>query len=1218
MNDFKNKNEIILDEININNNQDNNVIDNKDNIENEENNNLFETDLLKYNFDYATKFNSINYLSLDQIKKKKFLLLIFLMSSKLNFFNKIISLDRLYSIFDLEKNENMIKYIILKLLKYIKDRRTSINMVNTSSFFCNGILSNNINYYFVYNVLKELKKINKNVSLAQDVIKEINQIITVKITCFENLFRNLKNDESIYNIYKFIKYLLNPSKNQEKKEIIKEEEKENGKDGYLYIISRIWLENANLFLYNYVFSKKSKTLPDFFEDAFSIDNVISVFLSPKKIEAPVKDKNYYPFPGPINNLFLTDYKNVLFDPQNLDENFLIKKNLKEYKDYFWIQNKDWTLIKNNFDATNEIKRKRNELEMVRISAIIFDYRMRKYKNESIDFMQKKVIQICKNRSIKDLENKILRCMNYQINNLKIKYKTINQNEENEDKAIYLYKVNTINRDVIIEMFLSFVNKIKTYESVFFQEIILSEEDKTKNVSEIFNKFDEKNEILIIEINTINKENPKFLLPINTKELSCSICLKPIKDLNDTKYMCELCSMYLFCSKECAQISDKKNNNPKILEHFKLHKFLSDIITKPFDLEELINSNIKEENKSKNKGEVGLYNLGNTCYMNCSIQCLSHTSELTKYFINNYFQNEINLESKFGSKGVLLKSYSDLINLMWFSERKIINPSFLRIAFIESTNKFGNNMQQDAMEFISILLNYLHEDLNRIREKPYIQMDSQKETETDIQASERFYNYHLQRENSIIIDLFHGQFQNIIKCIECLKENKTYEPFSNITLPIPEEHNFYIIKFFTQLKCKYITININSETTFGELIKKATKFLSKKILDALEEIKKENKMSQKYIKTLMEKNIEIVKLDKEKIINVIYSEPEDEKDIQVNYQKKLIKYINQEEEIILFEREIIPEYHQNIYIYPVTFDEKDEPEPKINFLSYPVVFPVKHDLTLENLEKMIKEKFRHILLKDTNINNAKHIIDLYILHWKRNKNTGIMKIIKDYPKCRFCGNDYSQQKFCPLYYYFNKKDTIANIFKVSKYSEPFVLLARSSYFDVKKEVYPGYYFEENNNLNKHKNIYDSLNQFGKYECLGKDNLWDCPQCKTRRKIYKAIKIFQAPKYLIIQLKRFKKKSEGFFNFLEGDKNETFVSFPTKNLDLNNYIVGPSKSNSIYNLYAVINHKNVFGCNHFTSFCLSNNRWIEFDDHNIFYKVNTPVTSDAYILFYIKKS
>ena len=72
-----------------------------------------------------------------------------------------------------------------------------------------------------------------------------------------------------------------------------------------------------------------------------------------------------------------------------------------------------------------------------------------------------------------------------------------------------------------------------------------------------------------------------------------------------------------------------------------------------------------------------------------------------------------------------------------------------------------------------------------------------------------------------MDLFSGQFQNIIKCTTCFTEKKTYEPFMNISLPIPEEHNFYIIKFFTQLKCKYITININSETiilrSLGNLI-----------------------------------------------------------------------------------------------------------------------------------------------------------------------------------------------------------------------------------------------------------------------------------------------------------------------------------------------------------------------------------------------------------------
>ena len=1215
-----NKNEIILNEED---NKEENIKEKED-----ENNNLFETDLLKYNFDFATKFNSINYLNLNNTSKQKFLCYIFLISTKLNFFNKIVSLDCLYPIFSTEKNIPLMYYLISKLVEYIKTQRIPIFMINTNLFFCYNFLSNNQNYYFAYNIISDLKKINQGVSFDKDTITEINDFIQLKINSFENYFKNLK-DEKFSILDKIINNLLNKNKKQKEKKL--EDDKGNGENDninnnkennniintqdnkYLYLINKIWLENANKFIYNYNFAKQSKSLSDFFEEAFSVDNTIYTFISSEKIKAPINNK-IYPFPGPINNFPLIKWKDKLNDPIDKDDKYLLKNNLENKKDFIWIEKEDWNLLKETFGFTNEIKRKKDELEMEQISFIIFDYRMKNYKDDCINFMKKKVVQISKNKNINGLEDKIIRCMNFEINMLKIKYNQINK-DAFEDKIIYLYKVNKNNRDIIIEMYLSFINNIITYESVFFEEIILTKEDKTKQVNELFNKYNSKKEILILEINTIN--STKFLQPIKTNELSCSICSKPIKDLNDTKYMCELCSMYLFCSKECAKISNENDNNIKILEHFKLHQYLSDLNNRPFNYDEFTKLNLykeinTEENKDKNKGDVGLYNLGNTCYMNCSLQCLSHTYDLTKYFLNNYFRNEINLESKFGSNGILLKSYFDLINLMWLSEDKIINPKFFRNAFIISTNKFNNNHQQDAMEFISILLNYFHEDLNRIHEKPYIEMNSQQENELDIQASERFNNYYLQRENSIIIDLFNGQFQNIIKCTECFIENKTYEPFNNITLPIPEEHNFYIIKFFTQEKCKYITININSETTFGDLVKKATKFLSKKILDSIEEVKKIYTQSQKYIESLLEKNIEIVKLDKHKIINVIYSQPEDEKDISTNYQKKLIKYINRDEEIILFERELIPEYHQNIYIYPITTEPKDD--NKINFLSYPVVFSVKHNLTLENFEKIINERFSHIL---NNTSKSQHIIDLHILHWKRNLNTGIMKIIKEYPKCRFCGNDYSIKKYCPLYLHFNKNDTIANIFKEWKISEPFVLLARSSYYDLNKEVYPGYYFEENNNLNKYKNIYDSLNQFNKFEFLGDDNLWNCPKCLDKRRINKAIKIFRAPKYLIIQLKRFKKKSNGFFNFLEGDKNETFVSFPIKNLDLSNYIEGPGKINSIYNLYAVINHKSISGCNHFTAFCKdSNNKWNEYDDHKIIYNINNPVTNDAYILFYSK--
>jgi len=1186
----------------------NEIIINKD--ENDFNQNNLEINSSKYNFDYATYFNSVNNI-LSSISKEKLLIQIFLISSKINMFNKQVFLDKLYRIIESEKNNQMIYYILSKMIKYIKTGRMSVYMINTNLFYFINFLSNNQNYFYAYQFFSELQNLNNNISIDKKTLTEINDFIKEKINYYEKYFTTMINSEEFDVFHNIINKILNQNIQLENND------EENNKDNvneqqYVYLINKTWLINAKNFLDHYIFGRDTQMINDFFVDAFDMKNVLSIFLSENNLNKPIKGKTYFPFPGPINNFPMTDWKDILYDPINEEENIIIKKYLLLKNDFFWINQKDWTILKEAFNYTNEIRRKKEEIEMIQLSAFIFDSDMRKYKNESIKFMKKKLIQISKNKTIKDFEIKIKRCLDYEINNI------IKEDKNKNEKIIKLYKINKKNKDIIIEIIISYINNIQTYESIFLQELIFSDEDKEKSVETILKKYNPNTEILIIEIYP-QKINERFLKPLNI--YNCSICNKKIDDINKAKDLCKLCSMYLFCSNECAEIKkEEENNNNKIkLNHSMIHKYLSELIMKPFKIREFIPKNFYEkiytkENKEKSKGLVGLFNLGNTCYLNCSLQCLSNTKDLTKYFLFNYYQNDINLQTTFGSNGVLVKAYSDLINLMWLSKFVKINPHFFRVAFCVSTHKFMNSQQQDAMEFISLLLNYLHEDLNRVKQKPYLIIEEQREKESDILASQRIYSYNLKRDNSIIIDLFNGQFQNTIKCTTCFKEFKKYESFNNISLPIPEEHNHYIIKFFTTLKCKYITININSETTFEDLIINASKYLSKNILNSIKEAQK-SKQSPEYINALLKQNIDIIKLDKNKIINIIYSQPDDENEIQKNYKKKLKPYINNEEEIVLYEREIIPEYLLNIYVYPITTDPKDD--DNINFLSYPIVFSVKHDLTLENLEKLINEKLSHIFLENINIKN-RHLIDLHILHSNKNMNTGILKLIKSYKKCPFCNSDYSEKKYCPLYFYFNKNDIVSKLFKYSKYSEPIIILARSSYYDLNKEVYPGYNFEENNILNKYKNIYDSLNQFGKPEILGEDNLWDCPQCSTKRKISKWMRVFRAPNYLIIQLKRFKKKSNSFFNFLESDKNETFVSFPMKNLDLSNYMDGPEKDKCIYNLYAIINHINNFGVNHFTAYCRNNKKWVEYDDHKINYDIENPVTKEAYILFYIKKN
>ncbi len=128
-----------------------------------------------------------------------------------------------------------------------------------------------------------------------------------------------------------------------------------------------------------------------------------------------------------------------------------------------------------------------------------------------------------------------------------------------------------------------------------------------------------------------------------------------------------------------------------------------------------NSIYDNSHELESKGMVGLKNLGNTCFMNSILQCLSNTKCLLEYCITNSYTDDINTTLSV-MKGSLFNSYASLIKTMWKSET-IVSPQDFKSQIARFASRFVGYAQQDAEEFLYYLLKGLHEDVNLVRKKP---------------------------------------------------------------------------------------------------------------------------------------------------------------------------------------------------------------------------------------------------------------------------------------------------------------------------------------------------------------------------------------------------------------------------------------------------------------------------------------------------------------------
>uniref|UniRef100_A0A8R1HZH3 ubiquitinyl hydrolase 1 n=1 Tax=Caenorhabditis japonica TaxID=281687 RepID=A0A8R1HZH3_CAEJA len=641
------------------------------------------------------------------------------------------------------------------------------------------------------------------------------------------------------------------------------------------------------------------------------------------------------------------------------------------------------------------------------------------------------------------------------------------------------------------------------------------------------------------------------------------------------------------------------------------------------------------------GYTGLRNIGNTCFMNAVLQMLVNNVELREFFLQDHYKMEINTSNPLGSEGRLANAFADFMQQMWSGRQKAIEPIQIKNIVAEKASQFANFAQHDAHEFLSFLLDGLHEDVNRVKTKPLTNtVESHGRHDQDV--SDEAWRNHILRNDSIFVDLFHGQLKSHVQCPKCDRVSITFDPFVYLPVPFPKRKKSTSLVFWpleNQAKPFKMTVSYSTEGTVADLlsaVSEAVKVPSRNLraCEALihrfdkiytNDMKVSDIISPDYLFVFQlhdesECNEEVV------VLNVVQRE----------LYRSGLKYACHECGTSQVKLKSCEECYDAVYCSKAcqvanwsTGGHREVCSKRLSSESvgFPLIVSLpRSQLTYQHLYRVLEAKSRHTvtLFQQPQYENGDGDSDSLstssagskkkngvgapptflqapgdvtivssatprrrsVLAEPRSRNQKMFEIRKLITQNdSFGAHDIGDDEACQAL----ETGTYVSINWINQRNgKPYITIGNRTDIDVNveksKQMSSNSTGSVSNNCDTNPHLTQMLGLFSETERLKPEESWYCSTCKEHVEATKRLQLYRLPPVLIIQLKRFVYTAFTHQSAMHRrSKDERTVEYPLESLDMSPFLAetAPNRNSTMYDLTGVVCHNGSSYFGHYIS-------------------------------------